>query len=287
MTPKRQCEFFILRYVPDVVKGEFVNVGVVLMETGDGESGFTDVRFARDWRRARCLDPDVDVGLFDALETELRAKLRSRLPEIINYKGPMSRREWLLNQIETSWSGTLQLTPAAAVLTDSPEAELGVLAKAYLEFQPRGAGERIVRGRQAIYQSMSGAFEEAGVLQLLLKDIAAAEFTRPGDPFKVDFGYQPNGVLHLLHAFSLEGQTATMQVNGARVLVSSHSDMREGIIAKRHVESDFTAIIEDGLDVHDVAVAFALETLQQGGIQTARVAELPAIAERIRTEMRL
>lgn len=287
MAVKRQCEFYVLRYVPDVVKGEFVNIGVVLLETGEGEAAFTDVRLTRDWRRVRCLDPEVDVGLLQALEQELRSKLQSRVPEIINYKGPMSRREWLLHQVETSWSGTLELTAASAVLTESPADEIGVLAKAYLESQARERGERTARGRQAIYQAMRGTFEEAGVLGLLLQDIAAAEFTRPGDPFKVDFGYQPNGVLHLLHGHSMAGQPATSQVNGARLLVSSYADMREGIMQKRHVETDFTAIVEDALDVNDVAVAFALETLQQGGIQTARVAELPAIAERVRVEMRL
>ena len=31
MKERRQCEFFLLRYVPDAVKDEFVNVGVVLL----------------------------------------------------------------------------------------------------------------------------------------------------------------------------------------------------------------------------------------------------------------
>jgi hypothetical protein len=287
MADKRQCEFYLLRYMADVVKGEFVNVGVVLLEMDGDGSAFTDVRFTRDWRRARCVDPDVDVGLFEALEQELRGKLQSRVPEIINYKGPMSRREWLLNQIETGWSSTLQMSAATAVLTESPEAELGLLAKAYLESPVRERGERVVRGRQAIYQAMRGAFEDAGVWALMQKDIAATEYTRPGDPFKVDCGYQPNGVLHLIHAFSLAEQSASMQVNGARVLVSSYLDMREGLIQAKHIESDFEAVIEDGLDIHDVAVAFALETLQQGGIRVSRVAELPQIAERVRVEMRL
>jgi hypothetical protein len=77
MTERRQCEFFLLRYVPDAVKDEFVNLGVVLLESAaptgaksesvetsaGGRSGlaFADVRFTRDWRRVRCLDPDVDV----------------------------------------------------------------------------------------------------------------------------------------------------------------------------------------------------------------------------------
>ena len=76
MADFKQCEFFLLRYVPDVVKGEFVNVGVVLLEDGDG--GFTDVRFTRDWRRVRCLDPEVDIELLESYEAELRRLLQSR-----------------------------------------------------------------------------------------------------------------------------------------------------------------------------------------------------------------
>src|ERR1035437_7287908 len=57
----KHCDFFLLRYVPDVVKQEFVNVGVVMLEEGEG--GFTDVRFTRDWRRVRCLEPEVDIEL--------------------------------------------------------------------------------------------------------------------------------------------------------------------------------------------------------------------------------
>jgi len=35
MAEYRQCEFHLLRYVPDAVKDEFVNLGVVLLETGE------------------------------------------------------------------------------------------------------------------------------------------------------------------------------------------------------------------------------------------------------------
>ena len=34
MRDRVPCEFFLLRYVPDVVKGEFVNIGVLLRESG-------------------------------------------------------------------------------------------------------------------------------------------------------------------------------------------------------------------------------------------------------------
>jgi Protein of unknown function (DUF3037) len=287
MADLRKCEFYVLRYVPNVVKGEFVNIGVVLLEAGESDAAYSDVRLTRDWRRVRCVDPEVDIGLLQAVEQELRSKLQSRAPEAINYKGPVSRREWLLDQIETSWAGALQMAPVMGVLTESPEVEMGVLATAYLESQARGKQERAVRGRMAIYNAMRGAFEEAAVWALMQKDIPAAEFTRPGDPFTVDFGYQPNGVLHMLQAFSLAGQTGSAQVNAAKALAFSYRDLNEGLIRIRHVESDLTAIVEDGLDVNDPAVGFALATLAESDVQVARVNEMAAIAERVRAEMGL
>ena len=131
MTDFKQCDFFLLRYVPDVVKGGLVNIGVALLEDSDG--GFTGVRFVRDWRRARGLDPEVDTELLEAYEEDLRRVLDSRLPEVINYRGPMSRRDWLLAQMQQSFSGALDVTPMTAVLTESPQAELGKLAQTFLE----------------------------------------------------------------------------------------------------------------------------------------------------------
>src|ERR1035441_7555534 len=133
----KHCDFFLLRYVPDVVKQEFVNIGVVMLEVGD--SGFTDVRFTRDWRRVRCLDPEVDIELLQSYEDELRRLLQSRAAEVINYKLPTSRREWLLDVMQQSFSGALQLAPMQGVLTESPQVELGILARTYLESERRAA----------------------------------------------------------------------------------------------------------------------------------------------------
>ena len=114
MNERRQCEFFLLRYVPDAVKDEFVNLGVVLYEpgkAGSAQAGFADVRFTRDWRRVRCLDPDVDVEMLEALEREIRERLA---------EGGNSR-EWLLSRMEDTFSNAIRLTPAKAVLAEWPK----------------------------------------------------------------------------------------------------------------------------------------------------------------------
>ncbi|MGB8889138.1 MAG: DUF3037 domain-containing protein [Candidatus Korobacteraceae bacterium] len=278
MAAFKQCDFFLLRYVPDVVKGECVNIGVVLLEEGD--NGFTGVRFTRDWRRARCADPDLDIELLESYEAELQRLLESRLPEVINYRGRMSRREWLLEQMQQSLSGVFQLDPMAAVFTESPPLELGKLAQTYLESTARA--HRVITGRRVIVDAMRNAFEKTGVWQFMRHDIAVAQYTRKGDPLKIDCGYRPNGVLHLFHGLSL-----ATNVDSAKILAYSYSEMREGLLAAEHVPSHLTAITEDELDLHDEGVAFALATLHDNDIEIASVVALPQIAEQARLELKL
>lgn len=289
MADVKQCELYVVRYVPNVVKGEFVNIGVVLLETGGDPGGFTGVRFTRDWRRLRCMHADADVELLEALEEELSAKLQSWAPEVIHYKGAMPRREWLLREMEQSFSGALQLAAMNAVRTESPQAEMGVLSRIYVEADPQGAKASAVRrGRPYLYGAMRDAFEHWGVWPLMEKDIRAEPYTRPGDPFKVDCGYKPNGVLHLFHAVSLAGESAvTSRVNTAKAIALSYLELNEGLKEKRGVMSTFTAIVEDGLGEGDPGIGVALATLREREIQIAEVSEMPAIAERARVELRL
>jgi hypothetical protein len=56
-----EFECFLLRYVPNVVTGEFVNLGLVMWESGVGGEPLVDIRFRQDWSRAQQFDPDADV----------------------------------------------------------------------------------------------------------------------------------------------------------------------------------------------------------------------------------
>ena len=67
-------------------------------------------------------------------------------------------------------------------------------------------------GRAGIQAAMQTEFQRAGVWDLLRKRIAASEYTRVGDPLKIDLGYRssiglgtsPAGVIRMFHAVSLE-----------------------------------------------------------------------------------
>ena len=160
MVEPRQCEFFLLRYVPDAVKDEFVNIGVMMLES---DGGFAGVQFARDWRRVRCLDADVDVEMLGALEAEIRARLAD-----------VADRPKLLAKLEDCLSNTIQLSVGKGCLAADPALEMGELAKLYLESRPQaqGGAARASSGRQRIVANMREAFEASGVWPLMRKEIA-------------------------------------------------------------------------------------------------------------------
>jgi hypothetical protein len=264
---RRQCEFFLLRYVPDAVKDEFVNVGVVLYENG---GGWADVRFTKDWKRVRCLDPEADVEMLEGLEREIKERILEGA----------SSQEWLLKRMEDTFSNAIRLTPAKAVLADSPQEEIGRLAEMYLE-RGKSAG-RTSSGRMQIFRTMRGEFERQGVWGLMRHNIAVSAYTHRGDPLKIDAAYRPNGTVHMYQALSLEAD-----VNAAKVLAFTVPKLREGVLRAEQAEMALTAIVESELDREDDETAFALETLSASRIMVATTAELPRIAESVRQKMGL
>src|SRR5579863_122272 len=122
MAVRKQLEFFLLRYVPDAVKDEFVNIGVVMVEGGAGAGAqrFAEVRFTRDWRRVQCLDPQADVEMLAALERDIRGQLATE-----------GDREGLLRRLEDSFSNVIQLSPAKGCVAEDPVREIETMASIY------------------------------------------------------------------------------------------------------------------------------------------------------------
>ena len=119
---RRACEFHLLRYVPDAVRNEYVHIGVILREQGSQEAA--EVKFTRDWRRVRCLDPDADTALLEGMESELRRRFQAQ-PD-----GNLMR---LLNE---SLSLSVQMTDSKAYLADSLPAGMDELMNMYLPPPP-------------------------------------------------------------------------------------------------------------------------------------------------------
>ena len=272
---RRACTFQLLRYVPDAVRNEYVHIGVILREQGGGEPAA--VQFTRDWRRVRCLDPEADTALLEGMESELRRRFQEE---------PEGRLMQLLSE---ALSLNVQMTEPKAYLAESLPAGMEELMRLYVEPQPR---ERVSRlsGRAAIQAKMRTEFEQAGVWDLLRKRIAASEYTRPGDPLRIDVGYRPNGVIRMFHAVSLEPG-----VEMAKVLAFSAAGLRIGVERVERAQLELTAVIEpaarlgatdeepERLEIY----RFGVETMEENQIRVLTTQDLGRVAETARRELRV
>ncbi len=269
MADLKQFEFFILRYVPDAAKQEFVNFGVAMYEPGAMSDGFAGVRVTRDWRRVRCHDPQADIEMLEAVVADIRQCLEDP-----------ARREGMRQKLIDSFSNVIQLSPTQGILAENAEEELGILASMLLDTAIpvlRLPG----RGRPAILARMIDEFEQRAILKLLMKDVPVSSYTRAGDPMKLDFGYGVANELKFLHAVSLRSK-----VDHAVVLASRFPAIVSGVKAKHGAEARLIAVVDDDLDLSRAEIGFALGMMEENGIRVARTAELPAIAEQVRLEIR-
>jgi hypothetical protein len=278
---RRACEFQLLRYVPNAVRNEYVHIGVILREQSSGGAASSPepalIRFTRDWRRVRCLDPDADTTLLEGMESELRRRFASE---------PDGN---LMRLLSESLSLNVQMTEPKAYLAESLPAGMEELMRLYVEPPPREKTQRL-SGRAAIQAKMRGEFERAGVWDLLRKRIAASEYTRPGDPLRIDVGYRPNGVIRMFHAVSLEPG-----VEMAKVLAFSAAGLRIGVERVEKASLELTAVIEPAarLGATDAEperlemYRFGVETMEENQIRVLTTTDLGRVAETARRELRV
>ena len=287
------CEFFLIRYVPDVVKGEFVNIGVLLREAAR-EGGVLrpgQVRFTRDWNRVRCMDADADVGLLEGLEQEIATRLRAG----VSARDPKG----VLEVLEDSLSNSVQMTEPRATLAESLVTEMEQLMRLYVE-PLKAARGKAKSGRASIQATLRREFERSGAWALMRKRIPAAMYTRAGDPLRLDCGYrsrpgkaEPDGIVKVFQAVSLDGD-----LEAAKVLAYSAPQLREGVLRVEGTRLELTAVVEPlravsdfeedaDLDEAGERYAFGVDTMERQEIRVVTLNDLARAAATAQRELGL
>ncbi|MEO6925009.1 MAG: DUF3037 domain-containing protein [Bryocella sp.] len=270
MAERLQCEFAVVRYVPDVVKGEFTNIGVLLREAGSTQ---VQVRFTRDWARVRCMDAEADTGLLESLESEIA--------EAVGRAAVVGQKP-LLELLGESLSNSVQMTEMRATLAESLPTEMESLLKLYVEPLKMAGSKRKASGRAALVGEMRTTFDRAGVWALMRKRIAASQYTRKGDPLKIDCGYR-NGKVRMFQAVSLESDA-----DMAKGMAYSAAGLREGVERVEGAELELSAIIEPFARVSDEEMyRFGVDAMERAGMRVLTSADLGRVAETARRELGL
>ena len=303
----REFAYRVIRYTPNVVRDEWVNIGVIL--DGPASPGNVAQRaeeraahgnFRRQARlietdgemaRVRRLHPGADIALLRSLGPEVEARLSSNgNGSGGNEKagGVRSGTEkaggtgldapGLLQRLEDSLSNALQFGPQKAVLAGDFDLELERLYQAHVS-PPRGARGGLLENTRAwIHARLRDVFlrRKLNAKSSWQKSVPVEEFTQPGDPLKIDYAYRSNGTRGFIEAISLWRDPAQ-----AKVLAYTAECIRARVATK----TEFTAVVEMEPARENPRHQFVARLFQEQQIAMVPLNRIEKFAEELRVRV--
>jgi len=194
---ERNCAYRILRYTPNLVRDEWVNIGVLVFDPSSGERRLRLIDEDGEYARVRRLHPQADERVLRALRNDLENRFESaRGSQGRGSNGGGSNGkalEELLRKWDETLANVLQLAPQKGVISSDLDAELERLYTDHVA-RVRGTGRvGVPESRGAIRSYCTQVFKQARIWNRIERGVHAEEFTFPGDPMRLDFAYQRNG----------------------------------------------------------------------------------------------
>jgi hypothetical protein len=251
---EQACAYRILRYTPNLVRDEWVNIGVLVYDPASGERRLRLIEEQEEFNRVRRLHPQADEFLLRALRDDLDERFQSA--------GPGSGANLGWQQLLAKWDDTLsnavQLAPQKGTLTGDLDAELERLYADHVA--PQHAPSRVGApgSRAALRSYCSQVFKQARLWDRLQKSVRAEEFTFPGDPMRLDYSYRRNGT---------RGFVQTLSVSRAPADAKLLAYTAERITAKARLKTEFAAVTDIELNESNERHRFVRDTLREVGVE--------------------
>ncbi len=265
----KSCSFFLVRYVPDIVRDEGLNIGLFLYSP---QEDYLDCLFTDDFRRVRSFHSQADLDLLRELPGHFEDEIRKRENQLADY----------VREMQENYANLIQVTPPRPCLAADPQAEMQALFTRYVG--TREAAALATDTRMRIKQRLTDALRRHGVLDhpSFERRIPAAQWTSAGDPFTFDFGYRPlavagkpDGHFKFIHALSLRRDNDLAHVL-ANIMVN---------YVRKKEPADLTAVVEGLPQPGDDAALHSQRILGDAQIVLRPLAGLQDYALSIRQEL--
>jgi hypothetical protein len=225
--PERALAYRILRYVPNLVRGEWVNIGVLVFNPESGERRLRLIEKEDEYNRVRRLHPWADESLLRALRDELENRLDS---------GGRAN------------GGVGPGIPWQKVLSDLDH-EVERLYADDVAVPRRSARPGLPGGRAGIRAYCAQVFRQARLWDRIEKSVRVAEFTFPEDPGRLDYSYRRNGTRGFVH------------------IAKSLAYNVKHIADKARYHTEFAAVTDVRRARENDRHRFVLDTLGEAGIE--------------------
>jgi hypothetical protein len=255
--PEQALAYHILRYVPNLVRDEWVNIGVLVFNPETGERRLRLIEEQDEYNRVRRLHPWADEALLRALRDDLENRLD---PGGRTNGSGASEIPWqkVLGKWDETLSNALQIAPQKGVLADDLDTEVERLYADHVAVPRRSARPGLPGGRAGIRSYCAQVFRQAHIWERIEKSVRVAEFTFPGDPARLDYSYRRNGTRGFVHTLSV-----TRAPQEAKALAYNVKHIAD----KADYHTEFAAVTDVRLSRENERHRFVLETLGEAGIE--------------------
>src|SRR6202049_1992046 len=253
------CAYHVVRYQPNLIRDEWVNIGVLLFVPGEGPAaGRVRQRWLEepaDLVRLRHRHPAADEDLLLRLPAEFDRQFAGREMEAAA----------ILEKFDETLANAVQLAPRKGLLARDPDAELDRLFREQVEpLREARRGIVEIRTRSDVRARAADFFRTEKILRLMQRGVRVEEFTAPGDPMRIDFSYRRNGTRGFVHSVALGRDP------GQAKLLAFTADAIRGRIA----HAEFLAITEREPASANERDKFVTAVLADKGIRVVPLAGL-------------
>lgn len=254
--PEGPVAYHVLRYVPNLVRDEWVNIGVLVFNSQTGERRLRLIEDTEEYNRVRRLHPWAD----EALLRKLRDDLENRLDTGSANGNTGAQIPWqrVLGKWDQTLSNALQIAPQRGVLSEDLDGELERLYADHVAVPRRSVRPGLPGGRGNIRSYCTQVFKQAHIWDRLEKSVRVAEFTFPGDPARLDYSYRRNGT---------RGFVQTLSVSRAPQEAKTLAYNAQHISAKAAYKTEFAAVTDVALSADSDRHRFVRDTLRDAGIE--------------------
>jgi len=272
-TNRNTMTYRVLRYTPNLIRDEWVNIGVVLEDPQKRRARARLIEEASEFARVKKLHPNADENLLRALPSEFDVQLAAT----------GAAAAWI-EKMEQTLSNALQFSPRKAVLAEDFDAELDRLYHDHVATPARqGRGAALLENTRAwIRTRLNDVFRRRGILAKMEKNVKAEQFTQPGDPLRIDYAYRYNGTRGYLQALSLGRDPAQAKVLAYTAGCIRARQARLG----EQANSEFTAVTEVAPERENARHQFIVRLFDEQKITIVPLPQVKMFAERLRPRLR-
>ena len=269
--PERAFAYQILRYSPNLIRDEWVNIGVLLFDPGTGERRLRLIEGQDEFLRVRRLHPAADEELLRGLRDDLEDRFQSAA------NGGGGDWQKLLTKWNDTLANALQLAPQKGTLATDLDAEMERLYSDHIALQ-RPAARRVgAPGRRSEMRAYCDqVWKLAGLWPRLERSFRVAEFTFPGDPMRIDYAYRRNGI---------RGFVQTLSVSRSPADCKTYAYTAERIAARASFKSEFAAVTDVPLLPQNQRHRFVSDTLREAGIEPIPVEGFAVWVNKLKSAM--